>query len=299
MDTCVVVTVCEKENLYHTNKMAPQCVFCGTARNCAQYLSGVLKHIRTIGEQVFDKDYYIVIYIDPPFQETLTVLKCFQQVVGKNRMEIIQNRDVLLKHRTHRLAKGRNACLDRVRAIQPEYFIVLDLDDVNCKQNVNIPALKKHLLKTTTKEWDALSFQTKPNYYDIWALSIYPFCFSYNHLRNSSIHNYHVLQSYVTNLLNKNPQTLLPCLSAFNGFAIYKTSIFTSNTFYDGHPRPDLLPNHLLAAHKRAAKCTKLIGHNYGHVDGKYEDCEHRAFHYLAIQNNQARIRISSDVIFY
>ena len=41
-----------------------------------------------------------------------------------------------------------------------------------------------------------------------------------------------------------------------------------------------------------------MIFHDYGHVKGKYEDCEHRAFHVQAINNSDARIMISKDVLF-
>jgi hypothetical protein len=33
-------------------------------------------------------------------------------------------------------------------------------------------------------------------------------------------------------------------------------------------------------------------------VDGRYEDCEHRAFHIQARQNSGARILISPEVLF-
>lgn len=34
-------------------------------------------------------------------------------------------------------------------------------------------------------------------------------------------------------------------------------------------------------------------------VDGRYEDCEHRAFHIQARQNSGARIMISPEILFY
>jgi hypothetical protein len=38
--------------------------------------------------------------------------------------------------------------------------------------------------------------------------------------------------------------------------------------------------------------------YGYGHIDGKYEDCEHRAFHYQAIRTKKARIMISPQSLF-
>ena len=75
----------------------------------------------------------------------------------------------------------------------------MDFDDVNCKE-VKTEVLLKYILRN---DWDALSFNTTPKYYDIWGLSIYPFCFSYNHFKNSGIHNYRTIQNDITNRLNK------------------------------------------------------------------------------------------------
>ena len=41
-----------------------------------------------------------------------------------------------------------------------------------------------------------------------------------------------------------------------------------------------------------------IIFKDYGNVNGHYEDCEHRAFHLQGINKNNARIRISPDVVF-
>ena len=58
---------------------------------------------------------------------------------------------------------------------------MMDFDDVNCKE-VEINTLKKYLKR---EDWDGLSFNTSPDYYDIWGLSIWPYCFSYNHFINN------------------------------------------------------------------------------------------------------------------
>jgi hypothetical protein len=159
---------------------------------------------------------------------------------------------------------------------------------------VNVETLRKYLKR---EDWDGLSFNTKPKYYDIWGLSIYPYCFSYNHFENN-VKNYNIIQDYVTKLLNKLPPGgLLPCISSFNGFSLYRTNKFL-NTYYDGRIRLDLIPAPNLAAHKIAAK-SKVIYKKYITVDGRYEDCEHRAFHIQARQNSGARIMISPDVLFY
>jgi hypothetical protein len=87
------------------------------------------------------------------------------------------------------------------------------------------------------------------------------------------------------------PRTLIPCLSAFNGFGIYRTNKFI-NGFYDPTPRLDLLPKHLLQAN------VKISGPIF--LKGKAEkvDCEHRSFHLMAINSSNARIRIAPEIIF-
>ena len=46
---------------------------------------------------------------------------------------------------------------------------MIDCDDV-CASAMNLTAFTKNIKR---KDWDALSFNTR-NYYDLWALSIYP-----------------------------------------------------------------------------------------------------------------------------
>jgi len=171
---------------------------------------------------------------------------------------------------------------------------MMDCDDVNCKK-INIDILKKYLYRN---DWDGLSFNTVPKYYDIWALSIYPFCFSYNHFENN-VKYYNIIQNYIDELLLKaaSQNKLLECISSFNGFSIYRTNKFL-NTYYDGRIRLDLIPDVNLSAHKTVTK-SKLVYKRYVTVDGRYEDCEHRAFHIQAKQNSSARIMISPEILFY
>ena len=41
-----------------------------------------------------------------------------------------------------------------------------------------------------------------------------------------------------------------------------------------------------------------MIFPDYGHVKADEEDCEHRAFHIQAKNNDNAKIRITNDVLF-
>jgi len=237
--------------------------------------------------------YKILIYYDESSDNSLEILKNYQE---KNpNMLLYINSKPVSHFRTHNIAAARNFCLNYVKQnIETfPYFIMMDMDDVNCKK-LKLEPLAKSLLR---EDWDALSFNTSPAYYDIWGLSIWPYCFSYNHFENN-VKFYTIIQNYVTQLLNKLPEgELLPCISSFNGLSIYRTNKFL-NTYYDGKIRLDIVPGVNLLAHSNAAG-SKLVFKKYVTSDGRYEDCEHRAFHIQARQNSGARIMISPEVLFY
>ena len=217
-------------------------------------------------------------------------------------MLLYVNQKPVSKFRTHNIANARNFCLNYVKKNIERFpfFIMMDCDDVNCK-NVDIDILKKYLNRD---EWDGLSFNSLPKYYDIWGLSIYPYCFSYNHFEHN-VKFYNIMQDFIDKLLKKAAieGKLVNCISSFNGFSIYRTNKFL-NTYYDGRVRLDIIPKVNLEAHMKATK-SRLIFKQYFkpdgtvNVDGKYEDCEHRAFHIQARQNSGARIMISPEILFY
>jgi len=274
------------------------CCICGTVKNCGPYLNKVLNNMEKIGS-IFE-NYQIIIYYDHSTDNTLEIIKNFQK--NNDKLLLYVNKKLISPFRTHNLAIARNFCLEYVKNHKDKFpfFIMMDCDDVNCKE-VNIDILKKYLY---TNSWDGLSFNSSPKYYDIWGLSIYPFCFSYNHFEQN-VKFYNIIQNYMDNLLKKvkSENRLLECISSFNGFSLYRTSKFL-NTYYDGRVRLDLIPNENLQAHKKAAK-SRLVFKQYFkpdgkiNVDGRFEDCEHRAFHIQACQNSGARIMISPDVLFY
>jgi hypothetical protein len=267
------------------------CCICGPVRNCGPYLTRVFENIEKLGS-LFE-DYKIVMYYDKSTDNTLSLLKEYQK---KNpRLIFYVNRNIVSPFRTHRIAIARNYCLNYARENKEHYpyFIMMDFDDVNCK-NINIEPLRRSLQRN---DWDGLSFNTSPHYYDIWALSIWPFCFSYNHFEKN-FYYHSVIRDYVMlRLKNLNPGELLSCISSFNGFSIYRTNKFL-NTYYDGRVRADLSPQSFIKTHAFAQKSKGLIYKDYGHVKGRYEDCEHRSFHQMARKNSGARIMISPEVLF-
>lgn len=273
------------------------CCICGPVKNCGPYLHKVLANMEKIGS-LFE-DYIIMLYYDKSTDNTLSILKDYQS--NNPKMMFYVNKKPVSQFRTHNIAVARNFCLNFVRKNKDKFpfFIMMDCDDVNCK-DVNADILQKYLHRD---DWDGLSFNTTPKYYDIWGLSIYPFCFSYNHFENN-VKYYNIMQKYVDTLLKKakKENKLVDCISSFNGFSLYRTSKFL-NTYYDGRVRLDLIPKQNLDAHKNITK-SKIVFKKYFkpdgtiNVDGRYEDCEHRSFHIQSRQNSGAKIMITPDILF-
>jgi hypothetical protein len=169
---------------------------------------------------------------------------------------------------------------------------MMDFDDV-CSSKINLDILKKNIIND--KRWDALSFNKK-NYYDIWALSIRPYIFSFVHFKNpyTILNNMGVHINKLLKSLDKND--LLPCFSAFNGFSIYKREIF-KDCVYDGRIRLDLIPNkYLIETIKK--NNSKITFNKECWLSPENEDCEHRSFHFDAINKKNARIFISPEILF-
>jgi hypothetical protein len=268
------------------------CCFCGPVKNCGPYLLKVFDNIEKLAS-LFE-DYMIVIYYDHSTDNTLEILKEYQ--IKNPKLLFYVNNNQVSPYRTHNIANARNFCLKYIRTnLQTfPFFIMMDFDDVNCKE-VNIEPLRKYLYSNS---WDGLSFNSMPAYYDIWALSIYPYCFSYNHFNDNF--NYHgIIRNYIISKLNSlKTGQLLACISSFNGFSIYRTNKFL-DTYYDGRVRSDLFSKELLDTHAKAQKSRGIIYRNYGNINGRFEDCEHRAFHQMARKKSGARIMISPEVLFY
>ena len=266
-------------------KPALNCVFCGAVKNCGSFLNNVFQNIERLGA-LFD-NYVIIVYYDKSNDNSLQILNDYRK--RNPRLIYYNNLKEVSRFRTHRLAHARNECIkviyDKFKDFA--YFAMMDFDDV-CSQPVKIDALRKYLHKDT---WDSLSFNKNP-YYDIWALSIHPYVVSHRHLESNPVET---VKNYISTTL-KDFKGLVPCLSAFNGFAIYRTSKFVG-CHYDGRLRLDLLPMNYVKSTLDTTQ-NKISLKNPGTECSKIEDCEHRSFHIMAINNNGARIRIAPEILF-
>lgn len=261
-----------------------KCCICGTVRECDKYLKDVFSNMEQVGN-LFD-EYVIILYYDHSKDNTL---KLMEDYATKNQRFIYHvNNDPLSIYRTHRIAKGRNYCLQQIREKYSdyEYFVVMDCDDRG-SHKMKIELLK-YYIKNRIREWDSLSFNFPTEYYDTWALSIGPFVASCHHFENSGLG-----VTYLNNIIKRiNKTQLIPCYSAFNGFAIYKTNKFI-NCEYDGRFNLNYIPKNLLLQNIRFAGKIKLE-----RTKDRIQDCEHRSFHFQAIYKNRAKIRISPLCLF-
>lgn len=160
------------------------------------------------------------------------------------------------------IANARNQILEHIRSkfTDTKYLIMMDTNEYACIGDIQLETLSEVLNPDKEKEWDAVSFDREAGYYDYGALSFDPFIYT-----NDDLKPVEKMREYVGNLLEKAKQTpndFITVYSAFNGFAIYKWSVFQ--------------------------EC------NYSSTD----DCEHRHFHLQAIRDKNARIRIYPKSLF-
>ena len=188
--------------------------------------------------------------------------------------------------RSQRIANARNIILDYIytSCSSWEYFIMMDTNYYSCVTAIDTQVLS-HVI--TLSEWDGLSFNRNP-YYDIWALSIPPLVLSCWHIYkyDKAIALY---ERYITDKLEKlGPDEFLPVMSAFCGFAIYRTKKF-KDCRYSGKFDINMFSE-------------KSIRKNAEILDSKIflraNDCEHRNFHVTAIKKNDAKIMVSPLYLF-
>jgi hypothetical protein len=257
-----------------------KCCICGTVKNCGKYLDRIFANMEEIGS-LFE-DYSIVFYYDNSNDNTLQKIMEYQKKNAKCVYHV--NTAPVSKFRTHNIAKGRNYCIQYIKThfADYEYFIMMDCDNI-CSNKILPNVLSDMLIRN---DWDSVSFN-RPYYYDLWALSIRPYIFSCHHFNNG----YVLWKDWINTIIKNTPKTeLIPCASAFNGFAIYRANKFL-NCVYDGRLRTDYIPIKMLNENIARAG-------NISYQQGKHEDCEHRHFHFQAITLNNARIRISPLYLF-
>jgi hypothetical protein len=267
---------------------------CGCVRNCGPHLDAVFANIDTIAG-LFEETTIVIAY-DVSEDNSLAILQQKQMIYG-SRMILLQNPNPVSQIRTQNIANARNSIFKAIgnnptslRHVESyEYMIMLDMDDV-CAGPMDISVLSRFMGRD---DWDMLSFN-KPDYYDIWALSIVPCLFSCWHLEDP-YGCVAMMKRYITERLARiADDELLECASAFNGFGIYRLSKFV-HCSYGWELKPNIKLTEKLFPNFIDANCRALDRR----VDIRFNsDCEHRWFHMSAILLNNARIRISKLCLF-
>jgi hypothetical protein len=258
----------------------------GCARNCGPFLDEVFQNIwrlTTLFTQV-----YVIIAYDKSNDDTLAKLHSIQER-HPGVLTILTNLGPLTPHRTYNIARARNHILQYIYDYYPDlhYHIMMDMDDRAIRM-INLDSIRHAFAKQD--QWDVLSFRMYP-YYDLWALAIRPYLYSCWHWPKASKEVLPVISKYITQRLDAcGPDDLLPCHSAFNAFAIYRTSM-TRGCSYDGRTRLDLFgPGDI-------EEMATLLG-KPPDKNPIRQDCEHRSFHFQMIACHQARVMISHSEVF-
>lgn len=268
---------------------------CGCAYNVEPYLEKVLINVQTLCE-CFD-DYYIIFSYDDSEDNTLLLLEKFAEN-HPNKIRIVQGNKELGNIRTQNIANARNKILDTIKEVDLkdfDYFIMMDMDEVNAgKMNKQV---LKNIINTERKEtplpWDSLSFN-RVIYYDLWALSIEPYTFSCNHYNNVRKIKHLMVQRVKDAMgqavLQDPNYGLVSCISAFNGFAMYRKNKFINVKYeWNVHKTLTIYPKSRIDQMSRAV---------FEQPINRHDDCEHRYFHIRATQLHKANICISPMCLF-
>ena len=155
------------------------CCLCLCVYNNEFGLPYVLNNILKI-QQVFN-ELKILVFYDVSNDKSLEILNKFNET--HNNMEIIINNKKKSDSRVENIAFARNNLLQTIKNKYDvyKYFIMMDSNEYSCIGDVDITVLEYVLNREN--EWDAISFDREAGYYDLWALSLEPYIYSYRHFQ--------------------------------------------------------------------------------------------------------------------
>jgi hypothetical protein len=266
---------------------------CGCVRNCETHLNSVFQNIRNIS-QLFS-DYQIIIAYDESSDYSFNQLHKIRKTFPDGKMTVLMSDTISLTSiRTQNISNARNRILDEIRQNQKpnfDYFIMMDMDDI-CAGKMNISALDKYLHHERDGnpiKWDALTFN-RPNYYDVWALSIKPYTFSCWHYSKGRTIATEMKKFIQNKLAETGDNELIPCISAFNGFGIYRIEKYINIDYeWDVRRTLEIYPKNMIDIMSRHVGLEPIA---------RFDDCEHRYYHICAAKTNGAQIFISPDCLF-
>jgi len=254
---------------------------CMTVRDCGKHLPFIFKNIDRL--RTLFTDFVLIVAYDNCIDESELLLKKYQcQSSFPVHLLKIDNPS---PQRTIRIANARNACLEMLETLEVKTHFMVDADDVNVDP-WNLQLIKYYVKRD---DWDVVTFNRK-DYYDIWALMYPPF---QHHCWGFSRYSRAVVECMKKDIICRLEccEEWVPCQSAFNGFAIYKTQQF-KGIRYDGEYKNlrKMIPEEARLRTLHALSCLHLplvLDETF------VQSCEHLYYHLSAIQKNQVRIYIS------
>jgi hypothetical protein len=261
---------------------------CFCIRNCELYLPSLFNNIQQI--KTLEHNVYCIFVYDNCSDNSAILLKNYQQ---ENTNVIVQEIVNESGNRTVRIATARNVCLTILYQLPSiQYHMMIDCDEVRTSP-WNIQVIDNYLRNWDHDDWDSISFNHS-EYYDIWALVFEDFkhhCWGFG---NSSRDVIKIMANRLKYILNHSITNSINVLSAFNGFAIYKTDKF-KDLYYNGlydNIRP------LFTDEERMLTIDAFKRYNLDvTIDhDQIECCEHVFYHLHAIQQG-CKIKISKFTI--
>ncbi len=277
---------------------------CFCVRDCAPYLPCVFANIDDLRQSIPGVRLTCVFVYDNCTDSSEALLMNYRSQRPDVIVETIPNPSPL---RTVRIANARNVCLDNLdRLGSVEYHAMIDCDDKGAGQ-WDIEVIRNAL--SSPDDWDCLTFDRKV-YYDTWALLFGGFTqhsWGFQRARSPGFMLMYrvdarvnaLMQAEIRRELNESHTPTIEVVSAFNGFAIYKTRRFRGLR-YDGHasafnrlysePSRRLLEKGLLHKYGLDTRCVP------DGVGGNGEACEHLFYNVLAHRRG-CKIKISKSIV--
>lgn len=202
-------------------------VIVGCIRDGSKYIDASMNSALMIAGQ-FSKS-RIIVYENDSVDDTLTRLRRWEE--NTSIVDLISEENIPGK-RTHRLAHARNTLMAAALALNPEYIVVMDMDDVNQR-------LTRDAFMTcfdVSEPWAVLGANSGPVYYDIWALRTLD---SWMPCDFRSLSAMTMIPKRIVNIpFGTSPIEVNSC---FGGLAIYRTEFIDASVWrlYDGGDSPD------------------------------------------------------------
>ena len=264
---------------------------CFCVRNCEKFFKYIFLNIERLKNE--NINIYCIFVYDNCTDNSEQILKWYQM---NNKNVIVKHIQNTSKYRTVRIASARNECLRIVYNELPniKYHIAIDCDDVNSIP-WNISLIHNYLNNFDNDDWDCISFN-RPSYYDIWALLFDNYRHHYLGFKNNIWDVHNMMYNDITKKLFYTKSNSIEVISAFNGFAIYKTDKF-KQCYYDGlysNVKKIITPQERINT-LRYIKYRSNLNVDINHKS--IECCEHIFYHLLGIHNG-CKIKISKYNLF-